>query len=830
MTPVEVLIRTSAQTAALDTVKQKVQAVGQEAGRAAAAGQQLSGRLTAGFSSVLGALSPVALSLAGVTTALLGGLTAGVAYNATLEQQTVAFRTLLGSADAAQRRMRELADFAATTPFELPELVNASRILQSLAGDELGAGDGLRLIGDAAAATGRNFDELAMWAGRLYAGLKSGTPVGEATMRLIEMGAISGETARKLNALAESGGAVNRPFQVLRETFGRFDGAMALQGETFKGLASTLKDTVMGDLAEATRGLTEQLQRLMRGVLEAKGVIASRDEVARQGQQGQLNAYGQRIGTATSAAELEKLRAEITQERRAKSGAARMEAAQLAALRPTFEAGADVVRSPDFGDLSRTQFEERSKLVADQLRYVQELRKLEEAAGSEGARLAAEARARRALPTGPTKEEAARLAQVREQTAQLQQQADVLEQRALPLETQRTRLQERQERLAASAQELNRLALTNELPRQELDLRRAEQRRNELTTAEELADVERGLARERREAADVEADALEDVAKAWSEVESELSAYTREVERLKEQQLSADLQGIRSDWRRTPGEQRDAQLNRGREAVADGTMSGGEFGLLQNQLGPDPRSWADSWTAMLTEMRAQNEAFAQNFVATVGQAFQTTFHLASDGLTAAIFQTDGWERQLARIPLQIGQQIVSAIIRMGLQWVTTQILMATMGKTIQAAAMAGTAPIAAAQSAIWATPATLATIASYGGAAAAAPGFIAVAQGLTLAQSLAAFAEGGLTPGTATLAVVGEKGPELVLPAHVTARLSPAERTALVAGDFSRGGSGGGGPTNVILVDDRDTAARWERERGEAFVLSVMGRNWHRFA
>ncbi len=173
---------------------------------------------------------------------------------------------------------------------------------------------------------------------------------------------------------------------------------------------------------------------------------------------------------------------------------------------------------------------------------------------------------------------------------------------------------------------------------------------------------------------------------------------------------------------------------------------------------------------------------------------------------------------------------MSAIIRMGLQWVTTQILMATMGKTIQAAAMAGTAPIAAAQSAIWATPATLATIASYGGAAAAAPGFIAAAQGLTLAQSLAAFAEGGLTPGTATLAVVGEKGPELVLPAHVTARLSPAERSALVAGDLSRGDPGGGGPTNVILVDDRDTAARWERERGEAFVLSVMDRNLHRFA
>ncbi len=826
MTPVEVLIRTSAQTAALDATRQKVREVAQEAGRATAAGQQLTGRLTAGFSSVLAAVSPVALSLAGVTTALLGGLTAGVAYNATLEQQTVAFRTLLGSADAAQRRMRELADFAATTPFELPELVNASRILQSLAGDELGAGEGLRLIGDAAAATGRNFDELAMWAGRLYAGLKSGTPVGEATMRLIEMGAISGETARKLNALAESGGAVNRPFQVLRETFGRFDGAMALQGETFRGLASTLKDTVMGDLAEATRGLTDQLQRLMRGVLEAKGVIASRAEVARQGQQGQLNAYAQRLGTATSAAELEKLRAELAQERRAKSGAAQMERAQLAELAPSFAAGAAVVRSPNFGDLSRAQFEERSQRVGDQLRYVIELQRLETEAGSVAERLAAESRGAQAAGAEQT------AATERVAHEWLQKNAAELRQKIAAETLARQGAEERLRQLrdlAAAEETAEGIALNaahSDAEREALGLQ-FQARRLELSG--QISDAEREVARERREAADAEAEAIDDVAKAWSEVESELSAYTREVERLQQQQLSADLQGIRSDWRRTPGEQRDAQLNRGRQAVTEGTMSGAEFGLLRDQLGPDPRSWADSWTAMLTGMRAQNEAFAQNFVTTVGQAFQGTFALVGDGLTAAIFQTEGWERQLARIPLQIGQQIVSAIIRMGLQWVTTQILMATMGKTVQAAATAGTAPIAAAQAAIWATPATLATIASYGGAAASAPGFIAVAQGATLAQSLAAFAEGGLTPGTATLAVVGEKGPELVLPAHVTARLSPAERTALVAGDFGRGGSASG-PTHVILVDDRDTAARWERERGEAFVLSVMDRNWHRFA
>jgi hypothetical protein len=819
MTPVEVLIRTSAQTAALDTVKQKVREVGQEAGRTAAAGQQLTGGLTAGFSSVLGALSPVALSLAGVTTALLGGLTAGVAYNATLEQQTVAFRTLLGSADAAQRRMRELADFAATTPFELPELVNASRILQSLAGDELGAGDGLRLIGDAAAATGRSFEEMAMWTGRLYAGLKSGTPVGEATMRLIEMGAISGETARKLNALAESGGAVNRPFQVLRETFGRFDGAMALQGETFKGLASTLKDTVMGDLAEATRGLTEQLQRLMRGVLEAKGVIASRAEVARQGQQGQLNAYGQRMGTATSAAELEKLRAEITQERRAKSGAAQMERAQLEEVRPAFERGADMVRSPNFENgLSRAQFEERSKLVGDQLRYVIELKRLETEAGIVAARLAAEARGAQAAGAEQT------AATERVAHEWLQKNAAELRQKIAAEELARqgteARLATLRDLAAAedTAYGLAMNAAQSEAEREALALQ-FQARRLELSG--QISSAEREVADNSREAAAAEREALKDVADAWREIEGELDTYTRKTRDLQEQQrqlaqqrLGEDLQGIRSDWRRTPGEQRDAQLTRGRQANAEGTMSDQDFGTFQNQLGPDPRSFEESWIEMLTRLRAQNEAWAGNFTASLAGIADGAVNSVSDALAGAVLQTRDWQQQLARIPLLIGREIVGAIIKMGIQWIASRLMISAVEKSTAGQEATAKAPVALMDS-----------ISSFG--VAALVGVAAFAAAMALAGG---FATGGQTPGTPTLAWVGEKGPELVIPAHVTARLSPAERTALVAGDFSRGGPGGGGPTKVILVDDRDTAARWERERGEAFVLSVMDRNWHRFA
>ena len=41
---------------------------------------------------------------------------------ASVESIGVQFETLLGSAEAAERRMRELFDFAKTTPFEIKEL------------------------------------------------------------------------------------------------------------------------------------------------------------------------------------------------------------------------------------------------------------------------------------------------------------------------------------------------------------------------------------------------------------------------------------------------------------------------------------------------------------------------------------------------------------------------------------------------------------------------------------------------------------------------------------------------------------------------------------
>jgi hypothetical protein len=229
------------------------------------AGLRAIGSAAAGLQATLAGIA----ASVGAVVSLGAAIQQSVKFNAELEQQAVAFKTLLGNAEAASRRMRELTRFAAETPFELPEIVQASKVLQSLTDGALASGEGLRMVGDAAAATGRPLNDVTMWVGRLYAGLQTGTPVGEATLRLLEMGLISGTTARKLNDLAETGQGAGRAMEILRETFGKLGGAMAEQSQTFNGLLSTLKDTININLADIGKPLFDSLKTALEAAIPA---------------------------------------------------------------------------------------------------------------------------------------------------------------------------------------------------------------------------------------------------------------------------------------------------------------------------------------------------------------------------------------------------------------------------------------------------------------------------------------------------------------------------------------------------------------------------------
>jgi hypothetical protein len=188
-----------------------------------------------------------------VVSGMIGGAAQMERYNAQLT-------TLLGDAGAAKTRLAELAQFGASTPFELPEVIEASRTLQVFTKGVLATGDGLRLVGDVAAGTGTPINETAIWFGRLYDAMQSGRPFGEATNRLQEMGAISGASRAKIEALAggvkDGSITMKDAWSAVSGEFSQFSGLMEVQSSTLEGKWSNLQDAINMGLANiGTQGM-----------------------------------------------------------------------------------------------------------------------------------------------------------------------------------------------------------------------------------------------------------------------------------------------------------------------------------------------------------------------------------------------------------------------------------------------------------------------------------------------------------------------------------------------------------------------------------------------
>ena len=199
--------------------------------------------------------------LAGLGAAGAAGLTAFVVSSskaaANIEVMTMQFATLLGGADAAGKRMKEIIDFAASTPFEIPELVATSKLLQTLGGTMLATGEGLRMVGDAAAISGQPLEEVGRHIGRVFNAITTGNSAGESVARLQELGLIGGDVKREFEdlAAAQKKGTVAsltgaQAMAKLKAIFKQTEGAMIALSTTTSGKLSNMKDN-MGKLQVA---------------------------------------------------------------------------------------------------------------------------------------------------------------------------------------------------------------------------------------------------------------------------------------------------------------------------------------------------------------------------------------------------------------------------------------------------------------------------------------------------------------------------------------------------------------------------------------------------
>ena len=231
-----------------------------EVGAAAKEVEAKTGGLGAGIGGLAGPAKVAAVALAAVGVAAVGIGTAMVKGNAEFERYQVQFGVLLGSATAAKQRLEELAAFGASTPFELPEVVRADKVLQAFG---IHSQELLTTVGDVASGAGASFEEMANLIGKFSAGA-----TGEAISRFQELGITTRKEMAEMGLKFSKAGELLSPLPeamtvVTKIMKDRFGGMMAAQSTTFEGMLSNLQDWV----GQATRTLGAPLFDVVKAQL-----------------------------------------------------------------------------------------------------------------------------------------------------------------------------------------------------------------------------------------------------------------------------------------------------------------------------------------------------------------------------------------------------------------------------------------------------------------------------------------------------------------------------------------------------------------------------------
>ena len=266
--------------------------------RANAALTQISGQLeklesqSTSFSGKMSAMSS-AIGLAGgaftagITVPIAGATIGVIKAAAELEQYQVAFATMLGSASKATEFISQLQDFSAKTPFELPDVIQASRQLLAYGFASEEVTKQLETLGDISAGTGTNITDLTYLygtlsvQGRVYARdllqfTNRGIPALEALAQSL------GKTKAEVMTMVSEGkiqfSDVQKAFEMLTGEGGRFNNMMANQSQTLLGMWSTFKDNFFIAMSQVGLKLVEtfDLRSKMKGALEVLETVRTK--------------------------------------------------------------------------------------------------------------------------------------------------------------------------------------------------------------------------------------------------------------------------------------------------------------------------------------------------------------------------------------------------------------------------------------------------------------------------------------------------------------------------------------------------------------------------
>ena len=186
------------------------------------------------------------------------------------EQYLTSMKVMLGTTQAAKDRLAELVDFAKSTPFELPQVVEAANQLQAIGKY---SEETLRDLGDLASASGKPMEQALSAFAKMATGQK-GVAVDMFRDLLISVDDWVAATGKGVKATGELEASAEEMLtalpQIIKEK--NFAGMMQAQSETFNGAVSNMKDgfdQLLTSMGEKLLPSAKKIVGSINGVLSA---------------------------------------------------------------------------------------------------------------------------------------------------------------------------------------------------------------------------------------------------------------------------------------------------------------------------------------------------------------------------------------------------------------------------------------------------------------------------------------------------------------------------------------------------------------------------------
>lgn len=211
---------------------------------------------------------------------------AGISFNASIEQYQTSFEVMTGSAEKATQITQQLKQIAANTPFELPQLADTTQLLMNYGFTADDAMEKMQMLGDISQGSADKMTRIATAYGQMSS---AGKVSLEDVKQMIEAGfnplqEISKSTGESMASLYDriSDGSlsvdeITASMERSTSAGGKYFQSMDKQSQTLNGKISTLKDTFNEFAGKVMQGLSDVLSNTVIPALT--GVLSHSDEI-----------------------------------------------------------------------------------------------------------------------------------------------------------------------------------------------------------------------------------------------------------------------------------------------------------------------------------------------------------------------------------------------------------------------------------------------------------------------------------------------------------------------------------------------------------------------